>query len=692
MTSIITEYPIWFIILCLGAGIFYSWLLYRKENKLEEASKLIIRSMFVFRFLTVSIISFLLLSPVIKSLGKTIENPIIVFAQDNSESVAFEKNKILRFHSEIESFFKLNNTSYEFKNYTFGDHVNQSDNFLFTDKQTNISQLISDIKDKYYHRNIGALIISSDGIINSGKNPEYIIQDVNFPVYSVALGDTTIKPDISISDIKYNKIAFLNNKYPVRINITAKKLKGKQIVIKLTDNGKLIRRKTLNINNEDFLKKVDFEIFAGSKGFHKIKIQIESLEEEENIRNNIKKVVVEVTDSKQKILILANSPHPDISAVRQALELNQNFETEFYIESKFNKSINAYNLLILHQIPSQNSSTSLMKKIVNSGIPVLYILGSQSSLKKFDNLNTGLITGAYSNSADEVNGILNQNFSLFDIDSDIQEVTLNSPPILSAFGEYKLSGNSEVLFYRKIKNINTEQALFVFNSVSGGKKSAVLSGEGIWHWRIYDYKINQNNYLFNELINKTIQYLTQKETKERFKIISEKIIPENQDVVFKAEFYSKEYELINESEIKLTITDSTKNTTVFIFEKSGKSYKLNVKKLQAGDYTWKAETVHKGKKYSKTGILSVVPLNIEAEKTTANHNILYKLSKETGGKFFYTNESEKLIKEIQNNENIVPVAFSEKKTEALINYKLIFFLILTFLSAEWFMRKFFGAY
>ncbi|MCD4794302.1 MAG: hypothetical protein K8R54_13790 [Bacteroidales bacterium] len=692
MTSIITEYPLWFIIFCLALGFAYAWLLYRKENKLEEASKLIIRSMFAFRFLTVSIISFLLLSPVIKSLGKTIENPIVVFAQDNSESVAYEKDKIQKFHSEIKSFFEENNNSYEFKSYTFGDNVKQSDSFSYTEKQTNISQLISDIKNKYYHRNIGALIISSDGIVNSGKNPEYIIQDVNFPVYSLALGDTAVKPDISISDIKYNKIAFLNNKFPVRINIRANKLKGKQAVIKLTDNGKIISTKTLNIKNSDFFKKIDFEIFAGTKGFHKIKIQIEASEEEENIQNNIKQVVVEVVDSKQKILILANSPHPDIAAIRQALELNQNFETEFYIASKFNKSVNAYNMVILHQIPSVNSRTSLMKQIINSDIPVLYILGSQSSLQKFDNLNTGLKTGAYSNSADEVTGILNKNFSLFDLNPEIQEITLNSPPILSAFGDYKISGNSEILFYRKIKNINTEQALIVFNSVPGGKKSVVITGEGIWRWRMYDYKTNQNHYLFNELINKIVQHLTQKETKERFKIISEKIIPENQDAVFKAEFYSKEYELINEPEVSLTITDSAKNSKNFIFEKSGKSYKLNAKKLQAGDYTWKAETIYKGKKYKKEGILSVVPVNIEAEKTTANHNLLYKLSKETGGKFFYANETEKLIKDIQNNENIVPVAFSEKKTEALINYKLIFFLILILLSAEWFMRKFFGAY
>ncbi|MCF6366743.1 MAG: hypothetical protein L3J35_11130 [Bacteroidales bacterium] len=692
MSSLITEYPLWFIIFCFAAGFLFAWLLYRKDKKFAEASKLIRNFMFALRFLSVSIISFLLLSPVLKSLGKIIEQPIIVYAQDNSESVNSDKGNIKMFSKNISNFFNEKQNNYIFKTYTFGEKIKQTDSFSFSEKQTDIAELISDIKNKYYHRNIGAVILASDGIYNKGTNPAYEINDINFPIYTIALGDTSIKEDLILTKVKNNKIAFLKNTYPLQISVKAKKLKGKQSEIQIFDNGKLIKIQKFTINNNDFFKNYNFEIKADKLGFHKLKIKLKELEEV-NFKNNSKQVITEVVDSKQKILILANSPHPDISAIRQALELNQNFETDFFLANKFNKPVYAYNLIILHQLPSKyNSGTAVISQIKQSNIPVLYILGSQSSLQKFDNLNTGLTTGAYANSADEVKGKLNQNFTLFEVNPDIETISLNAPPMLSAFGNYKTSGDAQILFSRKVRNIDTGFPLIVFNSATGGKKTAVITGEGIWRWRIFDYKSNQNHYLFNELINKIVQYLTQKETKERFKIIAEKIIPENQEIVIKAEVYDKNFELVNAGDVNIQISDSAKQIKDYIFEKSGKSYKIDIGKLPSGDYSWKAETIIKGKRYKKEGIFSVVPLNIEAENTIADHNILYKISENTGGKLFYPKEISKLLESVQKNENIVPVAYSEKKTESLINFKIIFFLLTALLTGEWFMRKFRGAY
>ena len=60
--KIITEYPWWFSFFCLLAGVAYSFVLYRKEKKFSELSVWIIRALVFFRFMTVSILAFLLLS------------------------------------------------------------------------------------------------------------------------------------------------------------------------------------------------------------------------------------------------------------------------------------------------------------------------------------------------------------------------------------------------------------------------------------------------------------------------------------------------------------------------------------------------------------------------------------------------------------------------------------------------------
>ena len=52
------------------------------------------RAMAIFRFLAVTILSFLLLSPLFKKSSEIVEKPLILFAQDNSLSIAITKDSL----------------------------------------------------------------------------------------------------------------------------------------------------------------------------------------------------------------------------------------------------------------------------------------------------------------------------------------------------------------------------------------------------------------------------------------------------------------------------------------------------------------------------------------------------------------------------------------------------------------------
>jgi hypothetical protein len=693
MSSIYTEYPLWFIFLCLVLGFLYAFILYRKDKKFSETPGFIRKIMFGLRMTSVSFISFLLLSPVLKITGKIIEKPFIVYVQDNSKSVQSEKDLLKKTDLYMDAFFNERQKEYTYKKYSFGENLIPFSSEQFNAQVTDLNQVISELNTGFYRRNLAGVILASDGIYNTGSNPEYLSKEIGFPIYTIAIGDTSVKPDYKINTIVCNSTAYLNNYYPLQVSVTSTLYKNQKYILKIFDNGKQIAQKeTLVKSDQDFIR-LNFDLKADKIGFHKIKCEIVPGEGEINLKNNSKQVIVEVIDTKQKILVLADAPHPDISAIRQSLELNQNYETEFSTIEKFTKSVNTYQLVILHQLPSDdNSAAGILSQINTFEIPVLYILGNNSSLIKFDQLNTGLKTGGYSNKSDEVQGILNTGFDLFSVNPEIGEIAANAPPLLSPFGEYTTSAEAQILFYRKVKNIETKQALFMFNNGINGQKNAVIAGEGIWRWRLFDYKLNGNHFLFNELINKTIQYMTVREMKEQFKIIADRIVPETKIVEFKAETYDKNYRTIENSVIKLKIFDSNRNEYPYQFEKSGNYYKLSTQKFLEGDYTWKAETVIEGKKFTKEGVFSVVAFDIENDNTVANHNILYKLSKNSGGKLFYPDHIDELLKTIENDENIVPVAYTEKKSNRLINFKIIFIILTILLSGEWFLRKFHGGY
>jgi len=696
-SNITTEYPLGLIIFCLALAFLYTFFLYRKNNKFTDISKFKIRLMAVLRFTAVFLISVLLLSPVIKYLNITIEKPIIIIAQDNSESLVFQKdeNNLAEYQKQIEALSVKLSENYEPVFYSFGEKSEKLQSFDYKQKETNISDLIEEIQNTYFNKNVGALIIASDGIYNKGINPLYSTTDINFPVYTIGLGDTTVYPDFSISKVRNNKIAFLGNKFPIQVYVDAKKLKGKTSTLKVFNNNIQIYSEQISVTSNEETKIIDLEVEAKTLGVQRFVIQISSLPDEKNLLNNYKEVAIEILDSRQKILIVANSPHPDISAIRQSLEDNDNYEVTYTKIDDFKGSIDEYNLVILHQIPSAtNSATSLLSEIVSKDIPVIFIVGAQSSFNNINSLDLGLKITHLNSAFDESQSVLNTNFSLFEIEEDFTELVSKFPPLVCPFGTYDVSANLNVLMYQKINSIKTDYPLIAFNSEtqSFNAKSCYITGEGIWRWRIYNYIEYQNQDLFDEFINKIIQYMALRVNKDRFVVDVDKIIDENKNVIFDSEVYNESYELVNNNDVNLDITDSAGNVFSYILDKNNKKYTLNVGTFPVGDYVYSANTKLDDEVFTKKGTFSVVKINLEAENIIADHNLLNQLSEQNNGQFYYPTQIDSLLANIQTNKNIVPISFSDKQLTDVINLKWLFFLIVGLISLEWFFRKFFGSY
>ncbi|PIQ16095.1 MAG: hypothetical protein COW67_04805, partial [Flavobacteriales bacterium CG18_big_fil_WC_8_21_14_2_50_32_9] len=90
--EITTSYPLWFIPFCLLLGVIYAGIFYYKENKFEGIAVWLKRTMLTLRFLLISLLAFLLLSPFLKTIFNKADKPIIIIAQDNSSSIISAHN------------------------------------------------------------------------------------------------------------------------------------------------------------------------------------------------------------------------------------------------------------------------------------------------------------------------------------------------------------------------------------------------------------------------------------------------------------------------------------------------------------------------------------------------------------------------------------------------------------------------
>jgi hypothetical protein len=637
---------------------------------------------------------FLLLSPVFRYLKVIFEEPVIIIALDNSESLSkFQKPEYT--DELINKLPGLLDKEYKIKYYLFGEKLSESKKLDYSEKETDFDPLFEEIEKKYTNYNVGALIIASDGLYNKGTNPVYDSKNLPFPIYTIALGDTTRRNDILIKNVYSNKISFVGDLFPVEVLVNAYGFKGQQTNLKVYNQGREIKSIPVDIKQNDFSSLLKFEIQAEKGGLQTYVFKIEPKNGEFNLANNTTEMVIDIINNKKKVLILSYAVHPDIGAIQTALESNKSVAVESHTIDEFNKPITDYQLVIFHQLPSvQFNIQKLLSQLNKNQIPALFVFGQNTDIQSFNTLENGIVIKQNRNLYEQALPVFNQAFKLFETDEEFNAFIKECPPLNVPFGDYQLSGNLNIMFFQKIKGISTKYPLILFSQGLENEqiKYGAIFGDGIWQWRIKDYLMHDNHLLFDAFINKIVNYLAIDIKKERFMIFNNRVFKENEDVVFRSEFYDQSYELINDPEVEMSIKNADNKEYQYQFSKSGKSYILNAGRLPTGLYRYVASTEFDNKKFNKSGEFKVVPLNVENSDLSANHIILNQLSTQTGGKMFYMNDLNQLANQLNNNESIKKISHSITDLVSFIELKWLLFVISLLLGIEWFARKYFGAY
>jgi len=639
------------------------------------------------------------MSPMYNMETSQIDLPEIIIAHDNSQSLLLNKannsDSLAEYKKQLEKFIAQLSEKFTVRQYTFGNKILNNANLTFTETSTNISDVFSMMENNYFNKNVGALIVASDGVYNGGQNPVYTSKNLVYPLYTIALGDTTRYRDAAITKVRTNQLAFLGNQFPVEINISANQLQGQTATIEILHNNTVVFSSQVFVNKHDFGTQLIAYIKADKTGVQKYRINIKPLNGEITLINNTKDIVIDVIDSKQKILILANAPHPDIAAIRNALIQNENFEIDVFMADNFTKMVTDYNVVILCQLPSLTRQiTPIISSLLNNNIPTLYVGGMQLAVPLFNNIGTGINIGQFTGMFSEVQAQYNQAFNLFEVAAETQSFFNTVPPLQVPYADYKISGNVNVLFTQKIKGISTSKSLITIQNDNAGIKArtAFIAGEGIWKWRIENYKQEGNFVFFDALVSKLIQFLALKIVKEPFVVQTKKIFSENEAIYFDAQVYNKAYELVTEADVNLLITDSVKRQYAYVFNKGSQSYYLRAGIFPAGDYMYEARTTSGDVTLTKSGKFTVSQLNLETENLIANHQLLNQIAIQNNGKMYYESELDKLAEAILQNNTISPVMYTTNKLIDFVSFKWLFFIILLLLATEWILRKYWGTY
>lgn len=683
---LITDYPWYFILFCLLAGAVYATLLYWLPRRKDPLERKLAIGLTALRFVVVSIIAYLLLAPLVKHQRNEQEKPIILVAQDNSHSVimtadsSFYKNE---YAIEMARLLNVLGKDYDVHPFLYGSTFQTGDAPDYTERATDISQVLLDLEQRYKNRNVGALILTGDGIFNAGQNPT-TPPTLPYPIYTVALGDTTLHRDAAIVNLRFNRLAYLGNQFPVEAIVRATALDGQRQRLTVRHKGREVFSQTIDYQGSDFSTSLPIVLNADEAGLQAYTVTLSLSQGETSTKNNTRTFTIEVIDGHQKIALLAATPHPDVAALRQSIEKNQNYEVETFVGSEWQQGThhweNDYDLLILHNLPQRGVPFDINL----SKMPTFFIVGSQTDLSRFNALHAGVEIVSKLEKQSEATAAFNKNFSNFTIDASVSAILEQLPPLSAPFGDYKVAGNTTSLFNAKIGGIVSEQPLLAFSQQQGIRR-AFLFGEGLWRWRLHDYLDNGSHEAYSQLIDKILIYTSLQVNRERFRVETKSVYSDNEAVIIDAELYDDNFETTNQPDAELTL-----NGSQYTFAKSGSGYRLNLGLLDTGIYRYVASVVYGGQKHSTSGRFVVEGVNLEEASLVARHALLNTLSQRSGGVLLYPHQLDQLSEILHQRDDIKPVIYSHTSYDELFNLPLILILILLLLTAEWVLRKYNG--
>lgn len=661
---------------------------YYKKGK--EQSKPIFYLLSTLRFLGVFLICLLFINPIVKSHTSTTYKGKVIIAFDNSESVSYAMRlKSFDMQQIIDSIKYGLDDRYDVEILGFGQDINKEALFSGKEIKSDYNKLINSVVSEYLGQDVEALVLIGDGIYTTGSNPVYHNYQTTFPIYTIGVGDTSGVRDAYVGEIRHNRTTYLGNSFPVRINIEASLCRANTLNIRvLSEDGQEVFSDRLTPTNDRYAGTLDFSLSTERTGIQKYTVVIDSVRGESNLSNNKSEFSIDVVNEKRKILAVSAGPSPDLGMLKRALDSQKSYEFDYWETSAGVSDISNYDLVIIHSWAQEGRAiSSLVEKAVKAKVSQLFFIDAQDDVLPLQNF--GLNFSQISKMSEQIEARYTSSFSAFKLDEKIQNFIDNSPPVVGSLSIFDASDDEwHTLATRKIKGVDTDYPLITMRSANGYKQSLFLA-EGFWKWRMNAYKEFETHDDFDAFIQNLVNFLIVDKNKDNFNLSYSHTYEQGEKIRFTGELYDDNFDVIDDKDIEMKLTDSAGNVFDYLFDKVNGRYYLYLGSLPVGKFWFDAKVDIGGESVHEKGSFDVVKVDVETMRTVANFELLSQLAEKNGGRFAGVSNYADIVDNI-NKAETREEAIKHFSFKSVINQIWLCVFILLIIASEWFLRKYFG--
>lgn len=659
----------------------------------------------VLRFSALGIIGFLLLEPLIQSIEYDEEKPIAVVLVDESASVlartdATTADSLNTWTDAVVE--DLSQLGMDVERYGFAGELrsiaDRDSGFRWDGMQTNLNAAIRTLEPRIENRNVAGIVLASDGLINRGASPVYGVQWPNLPVWTVGLGDTSEVRDRWIHTVNHNAVAYLGNAFPVQAIVESQGMDGQTGKLEVVHNGQVIASESWQTFGSSERTKLEFMLTAATTGLQKYTLRVAASEGEYDTANNQRSFYMDVLESRRVIACIGAAAHPDLGAIRMALESLESYDIQtFDIASLRNpaalsEALNEADVVIAHNLFGKRwGGLSWSKLLAMNNLPVWWMAADESTWNALQGDNDlGVQMSATGDLTQTHQARLNPAFSALEWPEGLAEALREWPPILGPFEQMTWSPAWSALANRQFGDIETNDGFWGLRGASSGSKCILSIGEGLWRWRMRSFAQTQNHTMFDAFIQRQVQFLAAEDTRKRLVIQTEKRIGADQRMQFSGQAFDAAWTPMRDATIELKIIDEAGQVFTRTMLPAARGFAADFGRMPAGTYRWEALSTLDGTVFDDAGMVIVEDAQIERSHAAADLDVLARVSGITGGTFLghWEDAAPEAVGDALGTFGI-PSTLRHEQTELRdgIDWQFWLLLALALLTIEWIVRR-----
>ena len=676
------DIPWYAILISIVVAGGLSFIIYKEDFKKSKLWKFALFLRFIGSFLLI----LLLFSPVISYQEHITVKPKLLIYRDESLSCDSSSQKV---KTIIDSLLKRKYTDkVEIKSFKFAKEVYNENlpSVLSSRFVSRIDEVTSHLLQQTKDESVAAAILISDGIFNQGKLPGFIQGSNKLPVLTVGIGDSSQYPDLSIQTLIGNEFVYKQNKFVLESSLKSIKISNNPVSVIVKENGRIVHQENWIPQKQNDWVKMNFDIAPSQLGWVRYSVEIKSAIQEMNYTNNSKSIWVQVVDEKKKIHLVFSKPHPDIKAIKVALE--SKVQNDLQVYSGLNGVRNGGDVYVFHGFPSTKKELEVIKGCIQKQIPFWVFIDNNQGFGALElalnqTLNLNFVQ------FQEVTASFSLNFGAFSLEQDDRKWksfgAINSPLM-----KLNLPSNFQAQLIQKWNGIATDFPLMGIVEM-GQQRSAWFFGTGIWRWRMNEQRVHQDASTFDDWVSKNILWLAASGQKQK----ELKLSIQNREL-----FLGESYPILlthydqaglptTNGKVKLYLIDSSMKKRELSLVKSMGYYKTNFLASVNGQLKLRAELADKPETFDEV-LVNVSKTNIETSNRVANFANLRILASKFSGSFYGENELDKLLKQLDSNSLNSERMIIQNVNLTFMQIFKVLLLIVVFFSGEWFLRKWLG--